>query len=184
MKNQNIQLLTTIASSVALLGVIVLLILQFSTQQKVAYVKTDVLLEKYQGMIEAKQKYQTKAVAWQANMDTLKVELKGIMDDYQANQSKWNAAKQQQVEKDIQAKQKQFNDYQQAISQQAQQEDQQLTQGVLNQVNAYIEAYGKKYHYKIIFGANGSGTIVYGTDAIDITDTILKGLNKEYNGGA
>jgi outer membrane protein len=117
-------------------------------------------------------------------MDTLKVELKGIMDDYKANQSKWNAAKQQQVEKDIQAKQKQFNDYQQAISQQAQQEDQQLTQGVLNQVNAYIEAYGKKYHYKIIFGANGSGTIVYGTDAIDITDTILKGLNKEYNGGA
>ena len=105
-------------------------------------------------------------------------------EDYKKNGKTLSKAKKQEVEKGLQAKQKQLNDYQQSISQQAQEEDQKLTQGVLNQVNSYIEEYGKENGYKIIFGANGSGTIFYGTEAINITNKVLLNLNKEYNGGA
>ena len=182
--NRKIQLLTTIISALALVGVVILLVMQMTTTKKVAYVQTDELLAKYQGMIEAKEKYQVKAVSWQSNMDTLKVEIQTMIDDYQEQKSSLSKSKREILEKDIQVKQQQFSNYQKAISQQAQEEDQQLTQGVLNQVNTYIEEYGKEHGYKIIFGANGSGTIVYGSDAIDITAPILKGLNKEYNGGA
>lgn len=182
--NQKIQQFSGFLSLIALIGVITLFIFQWTTPNKVAYVKTDELLAKYQGMIEAKAKYEQKAVTWQSNIDTLKAEFTNLVEDYKKNGKTLSKAKKQEVEKGLQAKQKQLNDYQQSISQQAQEEDQKLTQGVLNQVNSYIEEYGKENGYKIIFGANGSGTIFYGTEAINITNKVLLNLNKEYNGGA
>jgi outer membrane protein len=182
--NQKIQQFSGILSLIALIGVIILFIFQWTKPDKVAYVKTDELLAKYQGMVEAKAKYEEKAMTWQSNIDTLKAEFTSLVEDYKENGKTLSNAKKQEVEKGLQAKQKQLNDYQQSISQQAQEEDQKLTQGVLNQVNSFIEEYGKENGYKIIFGANGSGTIVYGTDAINITNKVLMTLNKEYNGGA
>jgi outer membrane protein len=182
--NKKIQLLTTVVSGLAFIGVMTLLIIQLSTPKKIAYIQTDELLAEYKGMIEAKQGYEVKAVSWQSNIDTLGKELENMIAVYEANKGSLSKSKLQEEQKQLQQKQKQLNDYRQSISQQAQQEDAKLTEGVLNQVNTYIEDYGKEKGYKIIFGANGSGNIVYGSDAIDITNEILKGLNKEYNGGA
>ena len=182
--NKKIQLLTTVVSGLAMIGVITLLIIQLSAPKKIAYIQTDELLAEYKGMIEAKQNYEVKAVSWQSNIDTLGKELENMVKEYEEARGSMSISERQQEEKELQQKQKQLNDYRKSIAQQAQQEDAKLTEGVLNQVNTYIKDYGKENGYKMIFGANGSGTIVYGTDAIDVTDVILKGLNREYNGGA
>ena len=50
-----------------------------------AYIKTDVLLAKYQGMIEAKQNYEVKAVSWQSNIDTLGKELETMIQEYETD---------------------------------------------------------------------------------------------------
>jgi len=71
---------------------------------------------------------------------------------------------------------------QEQLQQKATQKDAKLTEGVLNQINAFVEQYGKKHGFKIILGTNNSGTLLYADEATDITDDLLEALNKDYRG--
>ncbi|MEN1784860.1 MAG: OmpH family outer membrane protein, partial [Bacteroidota bacterium] len=79
-------------------------------------------------------------------------------------------------------KQQQLNNYQQAIQKQIQEEDQKMTQTVINDINAYVKEYGKREGHRIIFGARGSGSIMYAEEAANLTETVLAGLNAQYHG--
>ena len=79
-------------------------------------------------------------------------------------------------------KQQQISSYQQAIQKQIQEEDKKATQTVINDINDYVKEYGKKKGYKIIFGASGSGNIMYADEGTDLTEKILEGLNNEFEG--
>lgn len=79
-------------------------------------------------------------------------------------------------------KQQQLNNYQQAIQKQIQEEDKKVTQTVINNINDYVKEYGKSHNYKIILGASGSGNFMYADPMTDLTETILLGLNEEFEG--
>ena len=53
---------------------------------------------------------------------------------------------------------------------------------MINDINDFVKEYGKKKGYKIIFGASGSGNIMYADEASDLTPIVLEGLNKEFEG--
>ncbi|WP_418501220.1 OmpH family outer membrane protein [Flagellimonas sp.] len=60
--------------------------------------------------------------------------------------------------------------------------DRPIHQTLINDVNDYIKEYGAEHGHKIIFGAMGSGNIMYAKEATDITKDVLEGLNNRYNG--
>lgn len=53
---------------------------------------------------------------------------------------------------------------------------------VLKQLNQYIFNYGKEKGIDIIYGANGNGSIMYGSDRFDISEDVLKYVNEQYAG--
>ena len=148
----------------------------------VVYVDSNQLLENYEGMKVARQAFQQKASQWQANIDTLKVELDREISKYEAEKKSMSSKERELNEKLIGTKQQQFIDYQKGIQQKSQQEDYEMTQQVLTEVNAFIEDYGKKNGYDMILGANSSGNIVYAEDYLDITDELQEALNNSYQG--
>lgn len=176
------QKLSLALSTISFLGLLCLTVFTFTQSTQSAFVRTDVLLEKYKGMIEAKQVYQVKAEDWQANIDTLKAELEAAIKDYESNKSNLGLIQQQEQEQQLKKQQDDLVKYNQAIGQKAQQEDQVLMEGILNQVNAFLEVYGKEHGYTIIFGANGTGNIIYGHETRDITSEVLLALNRDYEG--
>lgn len=151
------------------------------SSQSIAYVDSSALLDKYQGMIDARTEYQKKAASWEANIDTLESEVKAAIMDYEKEASKMSTKEKELSQELIRTKQRQFRDYQEAIQQQAQQEDQAMTQRVLDKVNVFITDFGKRNNYKIIFGTT-NGNIVYAEDGLDITDEVVELLNKDYLG--
>ena len=72
--------------------------------------------------------------------------------------------------------------YQQAMNSQAQQEDAKMTDAVITQINTYLKKYGEAKGYKIILAATQYGNLAYADSALDITEEVLMGLNKEYTG--
>ena len=132
-------------------------------------------------MVDARAEYQKKANTWKANVDTLSLGLQNAIKQHEKEMAGMTAKERQLSEELLRTKQKQLMDYQQAIQNQAQQEDYAMTQKVVERMNAYLKKYGENHHYKIIFAANESGNIVYAQDGLDITETIIKGLNEEYN---
>jgi len=52
---------------------------------------------------------------------------------------------------------------------------------IWNQVNQFIEDYGKEKQYRFVLGATGEGTIMFGDKHVDVTDETLAYLNNRYN---
>ncbi|MBE9585996.1 OmpH family outer membrane protein [Mucilaginibacter sp. JRF] len=169
-----------------LISIIVLFLLYQTAfkNDRIAYVDSSKVLNEFKGSEKAKKDFQTKAKAWQANIDTMTNEVKASIGNYEKTLAGMSAKEQSMAKELIRSKQKQMSDYQQAIQDNARQEDAKLTQTVVTQINSFLTRYGKKHNYKMILIANQSGTIAYAREGLDITDEVVKELNDEYTEGS
>lgn len=169
-------------NALSIIGILIslsLLIFQFFKSDKLAYVNTGIVLEKYQGMIDAKKKYEILSQQWRDNVDTLANEFQNELKNYEKGQGSMSVREKRLSQELLSNKQQQMRQYQQAIQQRAREEESNLTDVELKKINSYMERYGAKHHFKIIFGTIG-GNILYADKGNDITNDIIEGLNKEY----
>ncbi|MEM9326843.1 MAG: OmpH family outer membrane protein [Bacteroidota bacterium] len=182
MTNRNRLLYATAIALVALLSTVGLWIFTHFNAPKIAYVDAAILLEKYDGMIAARASFQQKATQWQANMDTLNKEFQVLLTDFEQDNGQMTEKERTRSQKLIKDKRKQLANYQQAIQQQSQQEDQRMTEKVLSEINTVLASYAKSVGYDLVLGASGNGNIVYGVEAMNITEDVLEHLNHSYHG--
>jgi outer membrane protein len=175
MKRQNI------LNIVLLAGLLGLGTYQLLKKEKTVFVDIGKLMQEYKGMKDARAGYEKKAAQWQANADTLIAQWQNELKSYEKERSRMSKKEQELKEELLRNKQQQINQYQEAIKMKARDEDQALTQNVVNAINDYIKEYGKSKGYTFILGANGSGNIAYADESRDITKEIIEGLNKQYN---
>jgi outer membrane protein len=161
-------------------SVIFLLFNYFFKNDKIAYVDSAKIFNEFKGSSEAKKAFQTKAKVWQANIDTLTSQVKSTIQQYEKSMVTSSPKEQELSKQLIQARQKQLNDYQRAIQDNAKEEDGKLTQGVVLQINSFLLKYGKQHNYKMILIANQSGTIAYAREGLDITATVIDEMNNQY----
>lgn len=164
------------------LFIIILFFLLFEfvfSAKKISYVDSGKLLNGYNAMVHARTEFESKKKTWEANIDSLTREVQESMVKYEKTAVSGSEKERQLSRELISNKQKQLYDYQNAINQNAAQEEQRLTQSVLTTVNNYLLRYGKKHGYKMILVAT-NGNIAYADPSMDITDKIVEQLNKEY----
>ncbi|NVN18061.1 OmpH family outer membrane protein [Muricauda sp. HICW] len=152
------------------------------SESEQVYVDVNRLLEGYDRTKVDREAFNKKAAVMKANVDSLMIDWQDELKAYEkerASMTKKELALKQEL---LQNKQQQINNYQQAIQKQVQEEDQKMTQTVINDINDYVKEYGKKHGHRIIFGAHGSGNIMYADKETDLTDIILEGLNEQYHG--
>ncbi|MEM9857753.1 MAG: OmpH family outer membrane protein [Bacteroidota bacterium] len=168
----------------ALLGLAVsfLLFYQFTNQKQIAYVDSNRLVNEYLGMAKAREQFKDKTVIWQANLDTLKTDWNKALVEYQKNEKSMSAKEKALAQELVETKRQQHASYQQAINEMAQQEDQQMTTAVLEEVNGYITQYAEQHGYELIIAATTYGNLAYAKKELDITDQVLAGLNAKYEG--
>jgi len=130
-------------------------------------------------MVQARAEFEKKQKAWEANIDSLTNDVKQAIAKYEKTAATGTDKEKQLTRELINNKQKQLYEYQNAIKQNATQEEQRLTQNVLTTVNTYLLRFGKTHGYKMILIA-ANGNIAYADPSMDITEKIVDQLNKEY----
>ncbi|ALM09327.1 membrane protein [Sediminicola sp. YIK13] len=151
-------------------------------QSELVYVDINKLIEGYKRTKFEKSIFDKKANTLKANVDSLMVDWQNELKDYEKERSSLSKNELELKEEILGNKQQQINNYQSAIQKQIQEEDQKVTQTIINDINDYVKEYGKNNGYRIIFGASGSGNIMYADDLSDLTTTILTDLNASYEG--
>ncbi len=154
----------------------------FQSKSELVYVDINKLLEGYKRTKVEREAFNKKATTLKANVDSLMTDWQKELKTYEkerASMSKKELSLKQEL---LGNKQQQINNYQQAIQKQIQEEDQKVTQTVINDINDYVKEYGKKKGYPIIFGAGGNGNIMYAEEASDLTNDVLTALNASYEG--
>ncbi|MCF3107871.1 OmpH family outer membrane protein [Niabella sp. CC-SYL272] len=168
-------LLPVIAALLALFAVYLI----FFRATRIAYVDSAKLLTGYNAMVAARSEFEAKKKVWESNIDSLTNDVRNAIGTYEKTAA-LGTEKEKQLSKElIGTKQKQLQDYQNAIRQNAAQEEQRLSQSVLTTVNAFLSRFGKTHGYKMILVA-ANGNIAYADPALDITDKVVEQLNKEY----
>ena len=87
----------------------------------------------------------------------------------------------------LQKLQQEFQQKEQIISQQLQFEQQQIAQesqsqndSLIKKVRGFVKEYGETNGYSYILGSNEAGSVMYGNNDADLTQTILDALNEAY----
>lgn len=173
-----------ITFSLALIAFVISIFSLINTRSSsdLVYVDVNKLMDGYKRTKEVKAEFQKKATRLNANVDSLVVNWQKELQLYEKERSSMSKKELELKQELLANKQQQVNNYQQAIQKQLQEEDKKSTQTVINDINDYVQEYGKKQGYKIIFGASGSGTIMYADEVTDLTQDVLDGLNAEYEG--
>lgn len=173
-----------LALPISIVALLASIFIFFNSQKKpeLVYVDINKLVEGYDRTAKERVAFDKKASTLKSNVDSLMVNWQNELKTYEKERSSMTKKELELKQELLQNKQQQVNNYQQAIQKQIQEEDQKMTQTVINDINDYVKEYGKKKGYAIIFGASGSGNIMYAGDASDLTQTVLEGLNTDYNG--
>jgi outer membrane protein len=168
---------------VAILSLIfssVSLVRSFMPASKVASIDAVKLITQYAGVDELKRSAQERRKALQANVDTLKMELRWSLQEYQKVKSGSSKKEIEELEDDIRSRQENLINYEQAIAAQIKKSDEEVAVELTNRVSGYVKRYGEKNGYTIILASTNSGNVAYAEDNVDITDQVLTGMNNEY----
>lgn len=149
-------------------------------QEKIGYVDNVKLMDEYQQKIDVESKFKVKADALAKKRDSIS---QAFQIEAQAFQAKAQSMSQTKAQEEYAAMQQKG----QIIGQQLQQQDQQLQiegqtemDSIVSKVKDEIKAYGKSNGYSYILGGGDGGSVLYGKEANDLTDEIVKLLNDKY----
>ena len=149
-------------------------------QKKVAYVRSQDLIYRYEGTLEAMAEFNNQKQQWQANADTLKFDFQRAVNQYNQEYTTLAVNERQRREENLSSQERQLQHYTSAIEGKIKQADEEMMQGVLNQINSFIATYSQERGYDIVLGTEASGAILYGDHKLDITDQLLDALNQHY----
>lgn len=158
--------------SISILKILFLSIVLSScnSSEKTAYVTTGKLYENYKGSKELNNKLAAQENRFRLVLDSLKLEIEicrsknsVFKNDCALLENKYKEAYTGMV---------QFNKEYAGSEKEK----------IWIQLNTHIEAFGKEKGYKYIFGANGSGNIMYADSTFDITDQVVEFANLKYDG--
>lgn len=186
-----------IISIIALLGVILLFVNQFSSKTQpeqarkksdsemlnIAYVKLDTLIDSYHyyndrktELIEESQAKQGDLEARYRSLQRKAYEIQSQVQNRMMTPTK--AEKQQQ--RLVQEEQKIMQD-KQTYELEIMEKNQALMKEVLDSIKNYVKIYNKDYNYELVMTNDTIGsTILYAEEPMNITDDILKGINERY----
>jgi outer membrane protein len=152
-------------------------IISYFNQPKMAYIDSSILLQKYQGAVQASETLTQETEEWSGNIKTLEDELTTLNTEFVEKGASWNKSKVIEKQKRLETKQQEYYKYRRAIEEKAAKREQELMQPVFDQLNADIADYAKKKGYNLILGTVTGGNILYGADVLDITEEFLEYAN-------
>ncbi|MEM1259861.1 MAG: OmpH family outer membrane protein [Bacteroidota bacterium] len=149
-------------------------------QDKIGYVDNIGLMDGYQEKVDVENKFKSRAELMNKKRDSIS---QAFQLEYQALQTKAQSWSQKKAQEELGLLQQRS----QFLGQQLQQEEQQLQSegqtemdSVVSKVKKEIQAYGKANGYTYILTGGEGGSVLYGTEAKDLTSELLKILNDKY----
>jgi outer membrane protein len=193
--------LSLILSAIALLGVIVLLIFQFTDNDDareigkdvkmpmlstgsntIVFVNTDDLLKNYKLVPVLTEQLEQERKRKDADFSAKQ---KSYQDDAayfqsQVEKQAISEASAQQIYEKLMLQQQDLYNLQDQYTAELSKKEFEMNMTLLDSVKNYLHRLNKNYNYDYILSSNNTGNILLAKDTFDITNQVLEGLNKEY----
>jgi outer membrane protein len=175
MKNKTLWIVIIAIAVISLFGAITSLYLVVKPH-KTGYIEITKLYNSFTYKKELESEYKNIEAKRKNILDSLRLNLDLFVKQNQNNSKNTEIIKKYEILKEqYQLKEQQFSEDNRALSDK-------YNQQIINQMNQYVQDFGKEYGYTYIFGANSNGTLMYAKDAENISDKVLEFINAKYQG--
>ena len=153
-----------------------------STPFRSAFINNDTLLTYYEYYIDIQEEFDLKKNKAQHQLQnrTSKLEEDIFSAEKRAKAGLMSANEIEQTQEKIAKQQKNLQIYSQTLSEGLAEEEKIQREKLLIKISDFIRTYNKKAKYDLIFNYAQGGTLWHGDKGMDITQEILKELNKIY----
>ncbi len=153
-----------------------------TTTGKIAYVRIDTLINQYNMYIDLRAAYEEKAQKADTELTNKGRSLERQMRDYQEKIQNGlvTRSQAQSIEEDLTRQQQNFMQHRDKVMGEMAEEEQVMLNQIQYSITEFIKELNKDYQYDLILSTTGSSPILSGNPALDITATVLEGLNKKY----
>ncbi len=150
---------------------------------KIAYINTDTIMAKYNMAVEMQKELSARQSQLETSLRNKYNQLQKEEQEYLKTGQNLTLSQQQAKEKDFKQREQQLSQDMQQQPAQFQQEIAKQNEKLLNAVLAFVKDYNAKHDkYNIILSTSRyNGPTLYIDAGMDITDEIVKGLNEEYD---
>ncbi len=153
-----------------------------SSGLKVAYINTDTIMAKYQMALDMEAELQDYQKKLQNELESKARKFQTDYENYLKNGASLTLTQQKQTEQDLTRRQQELSQLEPQMMTDLQKKQVSENEKLLNAIYAFIKDYNKKHqNFDIILSKSYLGSpVLYIDEGMDITDEIVKGLNKEY----
>lgn len=147
----------------------------------IAYINSDSLLNNYEFSQEIQDKMRKLEEKYQAEFANRAKGLETEVANFQRNAGNMTMSQARALEEDLMRKRNNLMQYQENLSQQLLQEQAKYNEELYNNVATYLKDYGQKEKLDVVLTYTKGSGVLYASDSLDITKTVIAGLNQNYN---
>jgi len=148
--------------------------------EKIGFVDNSKLINDYQEKIDIEEKIKIKVTAFQKRTDSLRKVFQLDVNEAEIKARGMSQANIQKLSQELQQREQVLSQRLQFEQQQIAQESQTQNDSMIKKVKGFVKDYGTKNGYSYILGSNEGGSVMYGKEDNDLTQTILDLLNTAY----
>lgn len=162
----------------AVLGLVIL----GSCQQpeKMGYVDNVKLINEYQEKKDIENRLNLKIAAFEKRTDSLRKVFQLDVNEAEIKARSMSQANIQKLSQELQERERILSQRVQLEQDEISRESRALNDSLVKKVKDFVKDYGATNGYTYILGSNDAGSVLYGKDEHDLTQTILDLLNADY----
>ena len=154
---------------------------QDSNKDKIVYINSDSLSEKYQYFKDIKSKLEGKVKKAQADLQSKSTSFQREVAEYQKNAATMSAADRQATEQKLARKQDELARLDQTASSSIAKDESDEFNNVYNKITEFLKKHATENGYKLVLTYSKTNpTVLYADPSLEITNEVIKQLNEEY----
>ena len=146
----------------------------------VAYINSDTVLKYYEYTKVNKTKLENKGKRLEQDLKNRAISLQGEIENYQRSRNNLTIGQAQAIEEDLGRKQQNFQMYQQSVSQELMNDQEQMSRDLYEKVTQFLSEYGQANGLQLVLKFDPSSDVLYARDSLDISKQVIDGLNTKY----
>jgi outer membrane protein len=127
---------------------------------------------------ELENKYKSSEAAFQSKQEAYQKDVNDYQ--YKVQRGLVTRTDAQTIEQQLYTKQQDLLRLQQDLTNEISEKQAVMNRQVINSIMEYLKEHSAEYDYKYVLGTSFGGNILYASDSLDITKTIVTGLNDKY----
>ncbi|MGO3108578.1 MAG: OmpH family outer membrane protein [Sphingobacterium sp.] len=152
-----------------------------ATDDKIAYINSDTLSEKYEYFKDIRTKLESKVKKAQSNLQSKGQAFQREVAEYQQKAASMSASDRQATEEKLARKQEELGKLDQNASASLAQDESTEFNNVYTTISEYLKKHAQENGYKLVLTYSKSNpTVLYADSKLEITNEVIEALNKEY----